>query len=81
MVNLNKLKGKIVENGYSIETVAKKIGINKSTFYRKMNKNGDNFSIKEANAIVELLKLSNSEAVAIFFAPVVADMSQSKGAL
>lgn len=81
MVNLNKLKGKIVENGYSIEAVAKRIGINKSTFYRKMNENGDNFSIKEANAIVELLKLSNSEAVAIFFAADVADMPQTKGVL
>ncbi|MDR1094323.1 MAG: XRE family transcriptional regulator [Clostridiales bacterium] len=72
MVNLNKLKGKIVENGYSIEAIAVKIGINKSTFYRKMNENGDTFSIKEANAIVELLKLSSTDAAAIFFATQVA---------
>lgn len=77
MVNLNKLRGKIVENGYSIDALAKKIGINKSTFYRKMNENGDNFSIKEANAIVELLNLNASEATSIFFAAYVADMQQN----
>lgn len=77
MVNLNKLRGKIVENGYTIDSVAKKIGINKSTFYRKLNENGDNFSIREASAIVELLNLSAAEATSIFFATRVADMQQT----
>ena len=32
MVNVNKLKGKIVENGLTIGTLAKKLGIDRSTY-------------------------------------------------
>ena len=35
MVNVNKLRGKIVENGMSIPELAANIGIDKATFYRK----------------------------------------------
>ena len=72
MVNINKLKGKIVESGLSMEILAKKIGINKSTLYRKINGKGNSFSIKEADLIVETLALSQAEAIAIFFAQLVA---------
>lgn len=78
MLNINKLKGKIVENGFSMENVADKIGIDKSTFYRKMSYNGDKFTIKEANNLVDLLKIEPEEAAAIFFAQTVAEMPQSK---
>lgn len=67
MANINKLRGKIVENGLTIEQLATEIGVDRSTMYRKMNSNGDNFSVKEACLIVEVLKLSKNEAVAIFF--------------
>ena len=52
MVNVSKLKGKIVERNTTQEELASKIGVTKSTFYRKMKRNG-NFSIKEVNLIVE----------------------------
>lgn len=65
-VNENKLKAKCVERGISIEDCAEKIGINKSTFYRKMKQ--ESFTIKEANGIVEELSLSEDEITAIFFA-------------
>ena len=50
MVDVSKLKGKIVERNTTQEELANKIGIDKSTFYRKMKQNG-NFSIKEVNLI------------------------------
>lgn len=66
MVDVSKLKGKIVEHNTTQEELANKIGIDKSTFYRKMKQNG-NFSIKEVNLIVSTLNLSKDEAMSIFF--------------
>ncbi len=70
VVNVNKLRGKIVENGLNVEKVATRLGMNRSTLYRKM-KDGD-FTIGEARAICEILNLSIEDAVAIFFADYVA---------
>lgn len=72
MVNVNKLKGKIVECGLNVETLAEKIGIDRATLYRKLNSNGETILIKEASLIAEELKLSMEEAMAIFFAQYVA---------
>lgn len=72
MVNINKLKGKIVENGLSIEKLADNIGIDRSTLYRKINNNGETFTIKEADLIVNTLNLTAEEAKAIFFSQIVA---------
>lgn len=67
MVNINKLKGKIVEQGMNIEELARKIGVDKSTLYRKIHNKGETFTIKEANLICEALSLTGQEATAIFF--------------
>lgn len=72
MVNINKLKGKIVECGTTIEKLASEIGMDRSTMYRKFNSNGENISIKEADLIVRALCLSKEEAVSIFFNQFVA---------
>lgn len=72
MVNINKLKGKIIERGMSVEKLAEKIGVNKSTIYRKMNNDGKTFTIREANLICSILDLSGEEATAIFFSQYVA---------
>lgn len=71
MINVQKLKGKIMERGTTQEALAKALGINKSTFYRKMQQGG-NFTIKEVNLIVLALHLSKDEAMSIFFADLVA---------
>lgn len=72
MVNLNKLKGKIVEKGYSMHTFSDCLSFDKSTFYRKMKNKGDTFSIKEATEISNLLGLSYEDMMSIFFADDVA---------
>lgn len=71
-MNVNKLKGKIVENGLSISEVAEMIGIDRSSLYRKLNNKGETLTIKEANYIVKVLKINPTEAVEIFFGNSVA---------
>ncbi|KXI11965.1 MULTISPECIES: helix-turn-helix transcriptional regulator [Streptococcus] len=71
MINVQKLKGKIMERGTTQEALAKALGIDRSTFYRKMRQGG-NFTIKEVNLIVSALHLSKDEAMSIFFADLVA---------
>ena len=68
MLNANKLNGKIIENGLDKTTVAEMMGIHRSTLHRKINNEGDKLSVKEANELVKILKLSSDEAVSIFFA-------------
>lgn len=72
MVNVNKLKGKIVEQGMNVEKLAKKIGIDKSTLYRKLQDEGESITIKEASLMIEVLKLTVEEAHSIFFHQYVA---------
>ena len=72
MINVNKLKGKIVENGMTVSSLAEKIGIDKATLYRKLNNNAEALMLKEASAIVDILHLSIDEATAIFFSQFVA---------
>ena len=71
-INVNKLRGKIVENGLNMSTIAIELEIDRSTLYRKVNSEGDKLTIKEANKIVEILNLDSKEAMAIFFGHIVA---------
>lgn len=72
MVNVNKLRGKVVELGHSIESLAELVNIDRSTMYRKLSGKGDGFTIKEVDRICKALNLSKEEAVAIFFTQYVA---------
>jgi len=67
VVNINKLKGKIVENGLTIGELAKEIGLDKSTLYRRLNNDGETFTIREANLICSVLGLTSKEVTEIFF--------------
>lgn len=78
-VNVNRLKGKIVENGMNVKALSEKIGMNTSTFYRKLAHNGEDFTMKDANAIVAALGLSYKDAMSIFFPQTVALNATSTG--
>lgn len=71
MCDVAKLKGKIVEKGLNQVTLAQRAGMDRSTLNRKM-KTGEAFTIGEANKIAIILKLTRDEAMAIFFANIVA---------
>jgi predicted transcriptional regulator len=64
-MNLFKLKAKIVENGINVETLAERIGVDRSCLYRKLN-NFDKFTIGEARKIKAALNMTNEEAANIF---------------
>ena len=72
LVNIKKLRGKMVECGITVEELAKTIGIDRATFYRRLNSDGKEFSIKEADSIVRALKLGRRDANDIFFSQFVA---------
>lgn len=73
MVNINKLKAKMVENEINASQLASKLGLDRGTVYRRFN-DGENFSIKEASEIARILKLTADEFNDIFFSEIVADM-------
>ena len=64
-MNVNKLKGMLVEQGMNVETLAERIGSERSSLYRKLN-NAEKITIGEAIRIKAVLKMSDSDAVEIF---------------
>lgn len=65
-MNIQKLKGKIVEKGMNVEALASAIGVDRATMYRKLNA-GEKINIGEANRIKDALDLSIEDAMEIFF--------------
>lgn len=70
------LKDAVEKKGMSLPELALKIGIDKSTLYRKLSKSGETFTLKEADLIAKALNLTRNERHTIFFAPNVADERQ-----
>jgi plasmid maintenance system antidote protein VapI len=66
-MDMLKLKGKIVESGMNVETLAERIGVDRSSLYRKLN-NFEKITIGEASKMKVALGLTDDEAVNIFLA-------------
>lgn len=79
MTNADKLKAVLKEKEMSIEEISKVIGIDKSTFYRKLASNGASFTIGEVEKLSKALALSVDDINAIFFSNFVAFMRRRKG--
>ena len=71
MVNINKLKGSVIERELNIKRLSEKTGIDRARLYRRF-KDPSQFTIAEVDSIVEVLGLSAEEALDIFFACTVA---------
>ena len=65
MCDTMKLKGKMREKNITQEALAEMINIDRSTLSRRM-KTGEDFTIQEANRIVEILSLKPDDALSIF---------------
>lgn len=65
-LNQSKLDGKIVEKGMTKEGLAREIGVDRSTFFRRLRSN--TLRLKDIHAICEALSLTNEEAIEIFLA-------------
>lgn len=66
MVNVQKLRGRMVEMAINADSLAKEIGINAGTLYRRFKK-PEEFTVREVYGIAEVLHLSAQELDAIFF--------------
>ena len=66
MIKTSKLLGLIVEKGMSQKAVAKELGINEATFYRKMKRGV--FDSDEIYALIQILSIENPSD--IFFAQI-----------
>ena len=64
--NMAKLKGKIAECGMTQEEVAEKLGVDSSTFSRKMKADGLSFTVEQMHKLVEILNMKPQEAIQIF---------------
>lgn len=67
MVNVDKLRGRMVEYKINADKMAALIGVNRATFYRKLENSGEAFTIREVNVIAKALNLNLDELNAIFF--------------
>lgn len=64
--NMDALRAKMADLGISNETMAKRLGIDVSTLYRKMKSDGTNFTVGQMHTIVAVLGLTHEEAASIF---------------
>jgi transcriptional regulator with XRE-family HTH domain len=62
----NELKAEIVRNGLTIEELANKANISRTTLWRRLA-NPDEFTRAEINAIAKTLNLSGQKVLDIFF--------------
>ena len=76
MVNVSLLKSKTKDRGLTLEKLAEQIGMSRCTMSRKLSNHGADFTIKQANMIVNILGLSLEEANSIFFSQNIAYMQQ-----
>lgn len=74
MINVNKLKAKIVENGMSVTDLSEYLPMNKATFYRKLDDGGERFTVGEVRVMAKVLHMTKDEVNAIFFADEVAEV-------
>lgn len=72
MTNAEKLKAKLKEKNMSIEDISETIGIDRSTFYRKLSSDGMQFTIGEVDRISKVLNLSIHDINSIFFSNFIA---------
>lgn len=64
--NMNMLREKMENRRITNDEMAKQLGIDPSTFYRKLKANGTTFTVGQIHKIVEVLGLKPEESTAIF---------------
>ena len=67
MIAVNKLKGKIAEQGMNMTTFAKSIDLDYSSLYRRLE-GQVSFTVSDVEKITKVLHLENEDIVNIFFA-------------
>ena len=65
-INIPKLKGKMAENNINRTQLADKIGVARTTFYRKLKSGGGSFTVEEVQGIASALNMTPDEVTNIF---------------
>lgn len=65
-INIPKLKGKMAENNINRAQLASKIGMARTTFYRKLKSGGGSFTVEEVQGIASALNMTPDEVMNIF---------------
>jgi len=66
MVNIDMLKKRIAEKGFTVKSLANEIGLSYAVLCRKFQNNGKGVTVNNATDIVRVLGLSDAEAITIF---------------
>lgn len=67
MVNIPKLKGKMVEKGFTQARLGKAMGVSLSTINQRFKQGGDAFTVGEVERITMALQMSQQDVNEIFF--------------
>ena len=67
MVNIELLKSSLKSKGVTIEQAAAAININPATFYRRINRNGERFTVAEVAKLADLLDMDGKTMERVFF--------------
>lgn len=74
MVNIDLLKSVMRARNISIEQAANAINVNPSTFYRRINQNGETFTVSEVAKLAELLNMGGKTLERVFFEKKLAEV-------
>lgn len=67
MVNIDRLKAALRERNITIEQASEHIGVNQATFYRRISRDGEKFTVSEVGKLAELLNMDSQTMNRIFF--------------
>ena len=66
MLNILKLKGRIAENGLNVTSLAREIGMNRDTLYRRFANEGERLTLGDIKKICGVLKINKEDTLDIF---------------
>ena len=64
---MERLKKTLQDRNITIEQASEHIGVNPATFYRRVSRNGEKFTVTEVGKLAELLDLDALALQNIFF--------------
>ena len=67
MVNVALLQEAMRSRSITVDQAAEKLGVDRTTFYRRINRNGSRFTVEEVSKLSALLNLDAKTLQEIFF--------------
>lgn len=67
MVNINRLKSAMKARNVTVEQASEYIGVNAATFYRRISRDGEKFTVSEVGKLADLLGMDSTTMQDIFF--------------